>query len=75
MLIKELDEERIQLQLFQLYHNEKQIDFLKSNLDEKNMEAYIKKESLSTAEDSFKVKKKMFGILSRDQQHMEKEMK
>ncbi|NXE68839.1 SMC1B protein, partial [Calcarius ornatus] len=75
MLIKELDEERIQLQLFQLYHNEKQIGFLKNNLEEKNMEAYIKKEALSTAEDSFKVKKKMFGILNRDQQHMEKEMK
>ncbi|NXT99255.1 SMC1B protein, partial [Buphagus erythrorhynchus] len=75
MLIKELDEERIQLQLFQLYHNEKQIDVLKNNLDEKNMEAYIKKESLSTAEDSFKAKKKMFGMLNRDQQHMEKEMK
>uniref|UniRef100_A0A674GTZ0 Structural maintenance of chromosomes protein n=1 Tax=Taeniopygia guttata TaxID=59729 RepID=A0A674GTZ0_TAEGU len=75
MLIKELDEERIQLQLFQLYHNEKQISFLKNNLDEKNMEAYTKKEALSTAEDSFKVKKKMFGILNRDQQHMEKEMK
>ncbi|XP_066040435.1 structural maintenance of chromosomes protein 1B isoform X2 [Chamaea fasciata] len=75
MLIKELDEERIQLQLFQLYHNEKQIDSLKNSLDEKNMEAYIKKESLSAAEDSFKVKKKMLGILNRDQQHMEKEMK
>ncbi|XP_074395067.1 structural maintenance of chromosomes protein 1B [Zonotrichia albicollis] len=75
MLIKELDEERIQLQLFQLYHNGKQISFLKNNLDEKNMEAYIKKQALSTAEDSFKVKKKMFGILNRDQQHMEKEMK
>lgn len=75
MLIKELDEERIQLQLFQLYHNEKQIDSLKNSLDEKNMEAYLKKESLSTAEDSFKAKKKMFGILNRDQQHMEKEMK
>ncbi|XP_054137953.1 structural maintenance of chromosomes protein 1B isoform X2 [Melozone crissalis] len=75
MLIKELDEERIQLQLFQLYHNEKQISFLKNNLDEKNMEAHIKKEALSTAEDSFKVKKKMFGMLNRDQQHMEKEMK
>ncbi|XP_068859569.1 structural maintenance of chromosomes protein 1B isoform X3 [Aphelocoma coerulescens] len=75
MLIKELDEERIQLQLFQLYHNEKKIDFLKNSLDEKNMEAHIKKESLSTAEDSFKVKKKLFGILNRDQQHMEKEMK
>lgn len=75
MLIKELDEERIQLQLFQLYHNEKKIDVLKNNLDEKNMEARIKKESLSTAEDAFKVKKKLFGILNRDQQHMEKEMK
>ncbi|XP_053834076.1 structural maintenance of chromosomes protein 1B isoform X2 [Vidua macroura] len=75
MLIKELDEERIQLQLFQLYHNEKQISFLKSSLDEKNMEAYMKKEALSAAEDSFKVKKKIFGILNRDQQHMEKEMK
>lgn len=39
------------------------------------MEAYTKKEALSTAEDSFKVKKKMFGILNREQQHMEKEMK
>uniref|UniRef100_A0A8C0U9X2 Structural maintenance of chromosomes 1B n=1 Tax=Cyanistes caeruleus TaxID=156563 RepID=A0A8C0U9X2_CYACU len=75
MLIKELEDERIQLQLFQLYHNEKQVDFLKNNLDEKNMEAHIKKESLSTAEDSFKVKKKMLGVLNRDQQHMEKEMK
>ncbi|XP_054487569.2 structural maintenance of chromosomes protein 1B isoform X1 [Agelaius phoeniceus] len=75
MLIKELDEERIQLQLFQLYHNAKQISFLKNNLDEKNMEAYIKKEALSTAEDSFKAKKKIFGILNRDHQHMEKEMK
>ncbi|XP_039917930.1 structural maintenance of chromosomes protein 1B isoform X3 [Hirundo rustica] len=75
MLIKELDEERIQLQLFQLYHNEKQIDFLKNSLDEKNMEAHIKKEALSAAEDSFKAKKKMFGMLNRDQQHMEKEMK
>ncbi|XP_041254547.1 structural maintenance of chromosomes protein 1B [Onychostruthus taczanowskii] len=75
MLLKELDEERIQLQLFQLYHNEKQINFLKNSLDEKNMEAHMKKEALSTAEDSFKVKKKMFGMLNRDQQHMEKEMK
>ncbi|XP_059701717.1 structural maintenance of chromosomes protein 1B isoform X1 [Haemorhous mexicanus] len=75
MLIKELDEERTQLQLFHLYHNEKQISFLKNSLDEKNMEAHIKKEALSTAEDSFKVKKKMFGTLNRDQQQMEKEMK
>ncbi|NWU84979.1 SMC1B protein, partial [Onychorhynchus coronatus] len=75
MLIKELHEERIQLKLFLLYHNEKNIDFLKTSLDEKNMEAYTKKESLSAAEDAFKVKKKELGVLNRDLQQMEKEMK
>ncbi|NXF09394.1 SMC1B protein, partial [Smithornis capensis] len=75
MLIKELDEERIQKKLFQLYYNEKVIDFLKTSLDEKNMEASSKKESLSAAEDSFRVKKKVLGVMNRDQQHMEKEMK
>ncbi|XP_009321915.1 PREDICTED: structural maintenance of chromosomes protein 1B [Pygoscelis adeliae] len=75
MLLKELDEERIQLKLFRLYHNEKNIDFLKKSLDEKNMEARIKKESLSMAEDAFRAKKKVLGVLNRDQQHMEREMK
>ncbi|XP_017682101.1 PREDICTED: structural maintenance of chromosomes protein 1B [Lepidothrix coronata] len=75
MLIKDLYEERIQMKLFLLYHNEKDIGFLKTSLDEKNMEAYTKKESLSAAEDSFKAKKKVLGVLNRDLQHMEKEMK
>ncbi|NXA07462.1 SMC1B protein, partial [Sapayoa aenigma] len=75
MLIKELEEERIQKKLFQLYHNEKNIDFLKTSLNEKNIEANSKKQSLSTAEDSFRVKKKLLGVMNRDQQQMEKEMK
>ncbi|KAM6144555.1 structural maintenance of chromosomes protein 1B [Phoenicopterus ruber ruber] len=75
MLVSELDEERIQLQLFRLYHNEKNIDFLKKSLNEKNMEARIKKDSLSTAEDAFRAKKKVLGALNRDQQHMEREIK
>ncbi|NWQ79222.1 SMC1B protein, partial [Columbina picui] len=74
-LLKELDEERIQQQLFQLYHNEKHIDFQKKKLDEKNMEAGIKKEALSAAEDAFRAKKKVLGVLNRDQQNMEREMK
>ncbi|XP_065528914.1 structural maintenance of chromosomes protein 1B isoform X5 [Lathamus discolor] len=74
-LIKELDEEKIELQLFRLYHNEKNIYFLKKSLDEKNMEASLKKESLSTAEDAFRAKKKRLGVLNRDQQHMERELK
>ncbi|XP_071406167.1 structural maintenance of chromosomes protein 1B [Pithys albifrons albifrons] len=75
MLIKDLDKERMQLKLFLLYHNEKNLDFLKTSLDEKNLEAYTKKESLSEAEDSFRGKKKLLGVLNRDLQHMEKEMK
>ncbi|NXJ89906.1 SMC1B protein, partial [Corythaixoides concolor] len=75
MLLSELDEERIQLQLFRLYHNEKNIDFVKKNLDEKNMEASIKKDALSRAEDAFRAKKKVLGALNRDQQHMERDMK
>uniref|UniRef100_A0A8B9F2Z0 Structural maintenance of chromosomes protein n=1 Tax=Amazona collaria TaxID=241587 RepID=A0A8B9F2Z0_9PSIT len=74
-LIKELDEEKINLQLFRLYHNEKNIYFLKKSLDEKNMEASLKKESLSKAEDAFRAKKKNLGVLNRDQQHMERELK
>ncbi|KAM9388097.1 structural maintenance of chromosomes protein 1B [Phaethornis superciliosus] len=75
VLLKELDEERVELQLFRLYHNEKNIDSLKNSLDEKNMEANIKKEALSTAENAFKVKKKALGVLNRDQQLTEKELK
>ncbi|XP_057282882.1 structural maintenance of chromosomes protein 1B isoform X1 [Pezoporus wallicus] len=74
-LIKELDEEKIELQLFRLYHNEKNIYFLKKSLHEKSMEASLKKESLSTAEDAFRAKKKMLGVLNRDQQNMERELK
>ncbi|XP_037245492.1 structural maintenance of chromosomes protein 1B isoform X1 [Falco rusticolus] len=75
MLIKELEEERIQMQLFRLYHNEKNITFLKKNLDEKNMEASTKKEQLSAAEDAFRAKKSVLGALNRDQQHMERQIK
>ncbi|XP_015725957.1 structural maintenance of chromosomes protein 1B [Coturnix japonica] len=75
MLVSELDAERIQLQLFQLYHNERSIESLKESLNEKNTEARIKKDSLSTAEDDFRAKKKELGALNRDQQHIEREMK
>lgn len=75
MLVRELNANRIQLQLFQLYHNERSIESLKESLDEKNMEARVKKDSLSTAEDAFRGKKKVLGVLNRDQQHIEREMK
>ncbi|NXC38137.1 SMC1B protein, partial [Penelope pileata] len=74
-LLKELNENRVQLQLFQLYHNEKNIESVKESLDEKNTEAKIKKDSLSAAEDEFRAKKKVLGVLNRDQQQIEREMK
>ncbi|XP_075756091.1 structural maintenance of chromosomes protein 1B isoform X2 [Pelodiscus sinensis] len=75
MLVEELKENHIQLQLFRLYHNEKKIEILNNKLDEKNMDINTKEDSLTSAEDTFKAKKKVFGILNRDQQHMEKKMK
>uniref|UniRef100_A0A8C8REB7 Structural maintenance of chromosomes protein n=1 Tax=Pelusios castaneus TaxID=367368 RepID=A0A8C8REB7_9SAUR len=75
ILLEELKENRIQLQLYLLYHNEKKIDFLNNTLDEKNMDVNTKKSSLSSTEDTFKAKKKVLGTLNRDQQHMEKEIK
>ncbi|OXB61315.1 hypothetical protein ASZ78_002552 [Callipepla squamata] len=75
MLVRELNENRVQLHLFQLYHNERSIESLKESLDEKNMEASIKKDSLSAAEDALRARKKVLGVLNRDQQHIEKEVR
>ncbi|NWR72799.1 SMC1B protein, partial [Centropus unirufus] len=75
VLLQDLDEERIQLKLFQLYHNEKKIDILKTRLDEKNMEASIKKDSVSAAEDAFRAKKKVLGVQNREQQQLERDIK
>ncbi|NXP51548.1 SMC1B protein, partial [Heliornis fulica] len=75
LLIKELYDERVQMQLFLLYHNETNIDSLKKSLHEKNMVISAKKESLSEEEDAFRDKKKVLGVQNRDQQHMERDMK
>ncbi|XP_036615050.1 structural maintenance of chromosomes protein 1B isoform X2 [Trichosurus vulpecula] len=74
-LLEELKEKKIELQLFQLYHNEKKIQFLTSELDEMNKELAVTKESLSVDENVVKSKKKDLGKLTRELQQMEKEMK
>ncbi|XP_054856412.1 structural maintenance of chromosomes protein 1B isoform X2 [Eublepharis macularius] len=75
MLFEELRVCRSQLQLFQLYHNEQKISFFKDKLAAKVMSVDTKRIAIANAEDTVKARKKVLGKLSRDQQHIEKEMK
>nr|XP_020659655.1 structural maintenance of chromosomes protein 1B isoform X2 [Pogona vitticeps] len=75
ILLQEVQECKTQLQLFQMYHNEQKINLLNSKLSAKNMKIDDKKTVVSHAEDTVKAKKKALGILIRNQQHIEKEIK
>ncbi|XP_045408754.1 structural maintenance of chromosomes protein 1B isoform X1 [Lemur catta] len=74
-LLEELKTNKIQLQLFQLYHNEKKIRFLSTKLEHLNRDLSITKESFSHHESIVKAKKKEHGMLTRQQQQTEKELK
>uniref|UniRef100_A0A8C8ZFN2 Structural maintenance of chromosomes 1B n=1 Tax=Prolemur simus TaxID=1328070 RepID=A0A8C8ZFN2_PROSS len=74
-LLEELKTNKIQLQLFQLYHNEKKIRFLSTKLAHLNRDLSITKESFSHHESIVKAKKKEHGMLTRQQQQTEKELK
>nr|XP_020040195.1 structural maintenance of chromosomes protein 1B-like [Castor canadensis] len=74
-LLEELRLNKIQLQLFQLYHNEKKINFLNTELEHMNRDLSITKESLSHHENILKAKKKEHGMLTRQLQQTEKELK
>uniref|UniRef100_A0A8C5VEU7 Structural maintenance of chromosomes 1B n=1 Tax=Microcebus murinus TaxID=30608 RepID=A0A8C5VEU7_MICMU len=74
-LLEELKINKIQLQLFQLYHNEKKIQFLSTKLEHLNRDLSITKESFSHHESIVKAKKKEHGMLTRQLQQTEKELK
>uniref|UniRef100_A0A8C2NDZ5 SMC hinge domain-containing protein n=1 Tax=Capra hircus TaxID=9925 RepID=A0A8C2NDZ5_CAPHI len=74
-LLEELKINKIQLQLFRLYHNEKKINFLYTELERVNKNLSVTKESLSHHENIVKAKKKEHGMLSRQLQQTEKELK
>ncbi|XP_023078024.1 structural maintenance of chromosomes protein 1B isoform X2 [Piliocolobus tephrosceles] len=74
-LLEELKMNKIQLQLFQLYHNEKKIDFLNTKLEHVKRDLSVTRESLSHHENIVKAKKKEHGILTRQLQQTEKELK
>ncbi|XP_036905520.1 structural maintenance of chromosomes protein 1B [Sturnira hondurensis] len=74
-LLEELKINKIQLQLFKLYHNEKKIHFLNNELEQANTNLSVTKESLSRRETVVKAKKKEHGMLTRQLQQTEKELK
>ncbi|XP_045868813.1 structural maintenance of chromosomes protein 1B isoform X2 [Meles meles] len=74
-LLEELKMNKIQLQLFQLYHNEKKIHFLNTELEHVSRDLSVTKESLSHHEHTVKAKKKEHGMLTRQLQQTEKELK
>ncbi|XP_039090433.1 structural maintenance of chromosomes protein 1B [Hyaena hyaena] len=74
-LLEELKINKIQLKLFQLYHNERKIHFLKTELEHVNKNLSVAKESLSRHENIVKAKKKEHGMLNRQLQQTEKELK
>ncbi|XP_044796693.1 structural maintenance of chromosomes protein 1B isoform X4 [Bubalus bubalis] len=74
-LLEELKINKIQLQLFRLYHNEKKINFLYTELERVNKNLSVTRESLSHHESIVKAKKKEHGMLSRQLQQTQKELK
>ncbi|EHB17583.1 Structural maintenance of chromosomes protein 1B [Heterocephalus glaber] len=74
-LLEELKTNKIQLQLFQLYHNEKKIHFLNVELEHVNRDLSVMKESHFHHENIVKAKKKEHGMLTRQLQQTEKELK
>ncbi|CAH2278312.1 structural maintenance of chromosomes 1B [Pelobates cultripes] len=75
MLLKQLNESKVKLQLFQLYHNEHKIETLENHLEEKYSDTGSQKEQLSLSEFALKEEKKILGRLNRDLQQIEKEIK
>ncbi|XP_062940275.1 structural maintenance of chromosomes protein 1B-like isoform X1 [Cynocephalus volans] len=74
-LLEELKVNKIQLHLFQLYHNEKKICFLNSALERVNRDLSVTKESLSHHANRLKAKKKERGMLTEQLQQTENELK
>ncbi len=70
-LMDELHQNRLQLSLAELYHNEKDINALSDILREKQQAADAEKKKLVKREQTVKAHKKEHGRLTREQQHKE----
>lgn len=71
----EVREHKLQLMLFQLFHNEKKIEALSESLRDKQMAASEQNSNLDIWEQTVKAQKKEHGRLTRDVQRLEKEIR
>lgn len=74
-LVDELHQNRLQMSLAELYRNEKGIGALSATLREKQQAAAAKNSKLVNGEQTVKTCKKEHGRLTREQQHVEKEIR
>ncbi|KAM7397139.1 hypothetical protein PAMP_020136 [Pampus punctatissimus] len=74
-LVDSLHQNRLQLSLAELYHNEKGISVLSNTLNEKQQVAAAQNNKLVNLEQTVKTHKKEHGRLNREQQHIEKEIR
>uniref|UniRef100_A0A3B4DNT4 Structural maintenance of chromosomes protein n=1 Tax=Pygocentrus nattereri TaxID=42514 RepID=A0A3B4DNT4_PYGNA len=74
-LLDELGESKLQLSLFQLYHNEKGIEARSESLREKQEEVAATKSAMGVWEQAVKARKKEHGRLTRELQKLEKEIR
>ena len=68
-------EKQLELQLFKLYHNEREIDELNGELAHKNQSLDKENRKLQKIEDELKERKKEHGKLMRDVAKLEQELK
>ncbi|KAL0155629.1 hypothetical protein M9458_049892, partial [Cirrhinus mrigala] len=74
-LVDEHSENKLQLTLFQLFHNEKKIETQSGSLREMQDAAAQQKNSLDDWEQTMKARKKEHGRLNRELQQLEKEIR
>lgn len=68
-------EHKLQLMLFQLFHNEKRIEAQSESLRDKQVAVSEQKSNLDVWEQTVKTQKKEHGRLTRDLQRLEKEIR
>lgn len=74
-LKEELQEQKVELQLFHLYHNEKEIRSLEEDLQHKQHELSKVEKKRQKAEDALKEKKKETGTVQRELAKIEQEIR
>ncbi|XP_041854155.1 structural maintenance of chromosomes protein 1B [Melanotaenia boesemani] len=74
-LLDELHQNQLQLSLAELYHNERSIGGISDTLKEKQLAAAAKNNDMLNWEQTVKAQKKEHGRLTREQLHIEKEIR